>query len=165
MNNISPFLGTPCYFAPELKTADKKRYSNAVDWYSLGCLGYDLVYGEHFQKYAHFQKTKNQVKEFNVAQTLVCEDPTNRYNVYDHHNIAATPAGNRDSIGARRARLLTVRAEGNAGSFDGGEEAQMDTVLSTFLATDSATRKCLSANPAMLVNLFCDIHADCVRCH
>ena len=45
-NNEKVFTicGTPYYIAPEI--IEKKGYNNSVDWWSLGCLMYEMLNGK-----------------------------------------------------------------------------------------------------------------------
>ena len=53
--------GTPEYLAPEV--LEKKEYNKSIDWWSLGCLIYEMVVGyPPFFKDNRFELFENEIK-------------------------------------------------------------------------------------------------------
>jgi serine/threonine protein kinase len=138
--------GTEMYMAPEQSATGQSRYSNAVDWWSLGCLGFDLVYGEYFQPR---KLGGSAASGFDPAQTPVFADPGQRYADYAAQApLSAKRQVNRVTISERRH---TQRADHPT---LGTNEAMMDALLGAMLTSDSTSRKNLTAAEGMLCSLF-----------
>ena len=53
--------GTPFYIAPEI--IDKKGYNNSVDWWALGCLMYEMLYGKPLFNFTNPNIDANEFKK------------------------------------------------------------------------------------------------------
>ena len=53
--------GTPFYIAPEI--IEKKGYNDSVDWWSLGCLMYEMLFGRPLFNFSNSKIDKNEYKK------------------------------------------------------------------------------------------------------